>query len=102
MIKIPEFSPIIAKILTDDNAVLYCRFLMKQMRKAIKNNAREITVYEVQNTGKRGSIPHTEFLTLITNCMQIFIDHEAYEYADEAKKLKNAMNKHFSKIEKQA
>jgi len=87
MLKIGTSDLRILKLIIQDNEVLYSRYVMKMVKRATQRNEDVIHMFEAAEGGLKGVLLRDVYPATIQECMEVFVRHEEFELANEAKQV---------------
>ncbi len=87
MLVLPEKSVKVWNKFLEENEVLVYKFIVKQVKKHLTDNQDRIDLFKFSNNQHYAYLPKDQITICLTSAINIFVKHEEYEAASEAKKL---------------
>ena len=81
LIILPSDNPFVLKQFTELHADLMYKYILKRIRKAVKEDMSYITLFQFGDTRKLAQISRTEYETQLNTLMTYFVENENYELA---------------------
>lgn len=87
MIELPNKTGAVWARFFKENRTLVQRYVVRQIKKGIYNNLPKVELFKFQGSGEVTMIEEKNYLYMLENALQSFIQDEAYEDAQEVKDL---------------
>jgi len=95
MLMIPTNDMRVIRLVIRDNEVLYARYIMKLVKRAMKRTEESISVFESPNQEIKGILTDKTFRSAISGCIDVFVRHEEFELAGNAQQIADLVEIHF-------
>jgi hypothetical protein len=87
MLVLPEKSVKVWNKFLEENEVLVHKFIVKQIKKHLSDNQDRIDLFKFSNNQHYAYLPKDQITVCLNSAIKIFVQHEEYEFANEAKQL---------------
>lgn len=85
MLVLPNKSPIVWQTFLRDNKVLVYKYILKKLRRSIRDSEQKVQLFKFAGDKRTAWIPRENYMGVLKDTMNIFIEHEEYEFAQKTK-----------------
>lgn len=89
MLILPDKSIAVWKTFWDDNKILVYKYVVKQVRKAIKNGDKKAILFGFENNDVKIWIDKEKYTESLERALETFVKEEEFEYAAKVRKIIN-------------
>ena len=89
MLILPDKSIAVWKTFWDTNKILVYKYVVKQVRSAIKNGDKKAILFGFENNDAKVWIDKEKYVESLERALEAFIKEEEFEYAGKVRKIIN-------------
>lgn len=83
MIVLPNKTAAVWETFLEENKVLIYKFIVKEIKKCLYDNKKNIDLFSFEDGQVFAWIPKEDVLLTLNHAMEVFIEHEEYEFAQK-------------------